>query len=258
MPSRGLDGVRRSLRLYHGSHAPRAAMDRLYGRFIAPGDLVFDIGAHVGDRISSFRRLGARVVAAEPQPRLMRVLRLIHGRDADVSLVAAAVGAVPGAARMLINTDNPTVSTLSESFVATARDADGWREQTWDDAVSVPVTTLDDLLAQYGVPRFIKIDVEGGEADVLRGLTTPPDALSFEFTTMSRHAGLDALDCVSALGGYVYAYALGETQALNADGVLDVSAMRERLLDLPDAANSGDVYAWRPECYSGGAVTLTA
>ena len=43
-------------------------MDALYARFLRAGDLAFDIGAHVGDRISSFRRLGARVVALEPQP----------------------------------------------------------------------------------------------------------------------------------------------------------------------------------------------
>lgn len=58
----------RSLRVYHGDHARKAAMDSLYARFLRAGDLAFDIGAHVGDRISSFRRLGASVVALEPQP----------------------------------------------------------------------------------------------------------------------------------------------------------------------------------------------
>ena len=45
---------------------------QLYARFVKPGDLVFDIGAHVGDRVAAFRRLGARVVALEPQPALAR------------------------------------------------------------------------------------------------------------------------------------------------------------------------------------------
>ena len=61
--------------------ARNAAMDALYGQFLTPGDLAFDIGSHVGDRISSFRRLGARVVALEPQPGPARAIRLIHGRD---------------------------------------------------------------------------------------------------------------------------------------------------------------------------------
>ena len=44
-------------------------------QFVRPGDLVFDVGAHVGDRIAAFRRLGARVVAVEPQPALVRTLQ---------------------------------------------------------------------------------------------------------------------------------------------------------------------------------------
>ena len=59
-------------------------MDRLYGSFVRRGDLVFDVGAHVGDRVASFRRLGARVVAVEPQPALVKVLKLFYGRSADV------------------------------------------------------------------------------------------------------------------------------------------------------------------------------
>ena len=74
-------GVVRSLRLYYGDRERRAAMDRLYSRFVKAGDLVFDIGAHVGDRVAVFRRFGARVVAVEPQPALIRTLKLLYGRD---------------------------------------------------------------------------------------------------------------------------------------------------------------------------------
>ena len=62
-----------------------AALDAFHRRFLGPGDLAFDIGAHVGDRTASFRRLGARVVAVEPQPRLARLLRLLFGRDAGMA-----------------------------------------------------------------------------------------------------------------------------------------------------------------------------
>src|SRR5262245_17343838 len=93
---RTLRGVARSLRIYYGNRGRRAAMDRLYGPFVTAGDLVFDIGAHVGDRISAFRRLGARVVAVEPQPALVRTLKLIYGRDSAVAIEAVAVGARTG------------------------------------------------------------------------------------------------------------------------------------------------------------------
>ncbi|MGA7186577.1 MAG: FkbM family methyltransferase, partial [Pseudolabrys sp.] len=78
-------GIVRSLYIYYGDRTRAAAMDRLYGRFVQPGDLVFDIGAHVGDRIASFRRLGARVVAAEPQPAPVKVLKLLYGRSRNVT-----------------------------------------------------------------------------------------------------------------------------------------------------------------------------
>jgi FkbM family methyltransferase len=71
-------------------------MDRLYGQFVKPGDLVFDAGAHVGDRVAAFRRLEARVVAVEPQPALVRTLRLLYGRDDGVVIEPVALGAAAG------------------------------------------------------------------------------------------------------------------------------------------------------------------
>ena len=170
--------VLRSLRLYYGDRPRRRAMAALYARFVKPGDVVFDIGAHVGDRVAAFRALGARVVAVEPQPALARVLRLIYGRDKDVAVVQAAVGRAPGETELLLNVDNPTVSTLSTDFVRAAQGSAGWEEQRWTRRVHVPVTTLDALIAAHGAPAFVKIDVEGFEAEALAGLTTPVAALS--------------------------------------------------------------------------------
>jgi FkbM family methyltransferase len=63
-----LRGIFRPLRIYYGNRQHGPAMDRLYLQFVRPNDLVFDIGAHVGDRVAAFRRLGANIVAVEPQP----------------------------------------------------------------------------------------------------------------------------------------------------------------------------------------------
>src|SRR5256884_2809722 len=114
---RTVRGVARSLRTYYGISADRAAMDRFYGQFVQPGDLVFDIGAHVGDRIAAFRRLGARVVAVEPQPALVKTLKLLYGRDRAVAIEPVAVGRSEGTVELRLNIDNPTVSTASEAFV---------------------------------------------------------------------------------------------------------------------------------------------
>jgi FkbM family methyltransferase len=236
-------GVVRSLRIYYGDRGRRAAMDRLYGRFMARGDLVFDIGAHVGDRIAAFRRLGARVVAVEPQPALVRTLRLIYGRDRQVAIEPTAVGRAPGTIELKLNIDNPTVATASGDFIAAARLAPGWEDQAWTADLRVPITTLDDLIARHGMPAFAKIDVEGFEAEVLAGLTRPVRALSFEFTTMQREVALAAIDRCAALGYASFDAAVGESQTLVHGRWLGSGDIAGWLAALPAAANSGDVYA---------------
>jgi FkbM family methyltransferase len=242
MPSTALQALQRSLRLYYGDKERLAAMDALYARFLQPGDLAFDIGAHVGDRIASFRRLGARVVALEPQPLAARALRLIHGRDRQVTLLEAACGAREGRLELYLNSANPTVATASLAFVAAADGAGGWEGQTWDGVVDVSCTTLDALIAAYGLPAFAKIDVEGMEDAVLAGLSRPLPALSFEFTTIQRGVALKCLDRLASLGRYGFDFALGESQLLTFRRWLSKDEMAAYLAELPHAANSGDVY----------------
>ncbi|MBA4033010.1 MAG: FkbM family methyltransferase [Bradyrhizobium sp.] len=232
----------RSFRIYYGNRRRAAAMDRLNGNFIQPGDLVFDVGAHVGDRVASFRRLGARVVAVEPQPAMVRALRLLYGRSASVAIEALAVGREPGRTRMLINANNPTVSTVSPAFVEAARDAPGWETQRWNETIDIEVTTLDALIARHGVPAFIKLDVEGFEAEALHGLSQRVRALSFEFTTIQRDVALACIERCSAMGYTRFNAALGESQALVGEwiGAGDVASW---LIALPQSANSGDIYA---------------
>jgi FkbM family methyltransferase len=218
-------------------------MDRLYGGFVEPNSLVFDIGAHVGDRVASFRRLAARVVAVEPQPALAKLLKLIYGRGSSVVVEAAAVGRRAGTTELMLNIDNPTVSTLSPSFIEAARGAVGWETQRWTDSVSVPVTTLDELIARHGTPAFIKIDVEGFEAEALAGLSHPVKALSFEFTTIQRDVALACVERCVVLGYARFNAALGESQLLVHADWIDGAAISRWLAALPHAANSGDVYA---------------
>jgi len=242
---RTLCGVIRSLYIYYGNRRHQPAMRRLYRRFVQPGDLVFDVGAHVGDRVAAFRSLGARVVAVEPQPALVKTLRLLYGRDSNVTIEPSALGTRRGTIDLHINLDNPTVSTASSEFVAAAADAPGWEGQSWPKRVRVPVSTVDALIARYGMPAFIKIDVEGFEAEVLAGLTRPPRALSFEFTTIQRDVARACIERCVALGYVRFNASLGESQTLlHGDGI-DEEAVMRWLRDLPHAANSGDVYAMR-------------
>jgi FkbM family methyltransferase len=236
-------GIARSLRIYYGHRTRTAAMDNLYGQFVQRGDLVFDVGAHVGDRIASFRRLGARVVAVEPQPALVKVLKIIYALSSAVTIEASAVGRSPGTIELMINADNPTVSTASQTFIDAARDASGWDTQRWTSTALVPITTLDALIAQHGRPSFIKVDIEGFEAEALAGLSRPVKALSFEFTTIQRDVALACVERCVALGFKRFNAALGESQSFAHANWIDGSAIAHWLSDLPHAANSGDVYA---------------
>jgi FkbM family methyltransferase len=236
-------GVIRSLRTYYGKRAPRAAMDALYGQFVKDGDLVFDVGAHVGDRVAAFRRLGARVIAVEPQPALIKTLKLLYGRDSRVTIEPLAVGRTTGAIELRLNIDNPTVSTASAEFVRAADGARGWERQVWSKVISVETTTLDALIARHGQPAFIKIDVEGFEAEALAGLSQTVPALSFEFTTIQRDVAFQCIERCAALGFNRFNAALGESQTFSHPQWLDAAQIVEWLRALSHEANSGDVYA---------------
>lgn len=238
-----LSQLRRSLDVYYGDGQRDAAMDALYARFLKPGGLAFDIGSHVGDRIGSFLRVGARVVALEPQPDCARVIREVYAGDAGVTLVECACGPEPGRITLHINSANPTVTTASPEFVRAADGAGGWEGQVWDKSIEVPVTTLDALIAKHGTPDFVKIDVEGFEDDVLAGLSKPVPALSFEFTTIQRDVAYKCLSRLARLAAYRFDIALGESQRLTFGRFVSHDEMAAHIRALPHAANSGDVYA---------------
>ena len=218
-------------------------MDRLYSDFVREGDLVFDIGSHVGDRIGSFRRLGCRVVAVEPQPQLVRILRCFYGRDPDVAIEPMAIAAAPGNIELFVNLDNASLTTASSRFLAAASASPGWRGERWPGRLVAPATTLDQLIERHGEPIFTKIDVEGFEAEALAGLSRPLQAFSFEFTTILRRVAIDCLTRCRALGAYHYNAALGESQRLTFTQWVDSEAIERWIEAVPDSANSGDIYA---------------
>ena len=210
-----LRALLRSLCIYRLDRRHTRTLRAFYQPFVPSGGLVFDIGAHAGDRTACFRQMGARVVSIEPQPMFAGFLRLNHAFDRSVTVLQCVQ----------------------------AKTATSWAGQVWDRSSAVTAVTLDQLIEKHGRPDFVKIDVEGAELDVLRGLSTALPLLSFEFTMIQRELAHACLARCAALGMTRFNVSLGESHALHFAQWVDLTTLRDFVNGLPIEANSGDIYA---------------
>ena len=240
-------GIARSLVTYYGPVWRRRRFEAFYRQFLQEGDLSFDIGAHVGNRVRVFRRIGARVIAIEPQPDFVRVLRLLYGRDSDVTIEASGVAAETGEGKLHLSSRTPTVSTFADSWMNDIQADRRFQRIRWDSVISVPLVTLDELIVRYGEPQFCKIDVEGFEHEVLSGLSQPLPALSFEYIPVAIARAIACVERTSALGEYRYRHSRVETHRWAGPNWLEPKAMIEILRAFPTNDRSGDVYAVRTD-----------
>lgn len=148
-----------SFLIYYGLPFHHRALTQIYAPFIHPGDLCFDIGAHLGDRLRAWSRLGAWVIALEPHPDMMNWLRRWYGKKKNILLLEQAVGAHAGNATLWMSHLTPSISTISQEWRTTVSQNRRFAGARWNEQKSVPVTTLDALIDRYGKPAFCKIDV---------------------------------------------------------------------------------------------------
>ena len=236
-------GLVRSLAVYHAIPLRQRRLRRLYATFAGPRDLVFDVGAHAGNRTRALAALGCRVVALEPQPDFATLLRFLFGRHPRVSVLEAAVGDHVGVATLSISDRTPTMTTLATAWRAAREQDPVFTGVCWNRDVDVEMVTLDALIARFGLPAFVKIDVEGAEPAVLAGLTHPVPALSFEYLPGTLDYTRACVDRLRTLGRYRYNWSVGESYELAAAAWVDGAGLLNGLRNGPARRRSGDVYA---------------
>ena len=236
-------GLARSLIIYYGKPGRARRDRRFYAQFVGPGALVFDIGAHVGNRVRVFLQLGADCVAVEPQPAFAALLQTLYGRRPNFTLVPSALGSETGSATLLISRRTPTVSTTDPTWREQVSLSPSFAGVSWDEPIQTPQITLDELVNRFGLPDLCKIDVEGSELAVLRGLSRPLPLLSFEYIPAVASAAVSCIARLETLGQYEYNWSRGESQRLREDNWLSPTGMTAKVQNMDPYEGSGDIYA---------------
>jgi FkbM family methyltransferase len=173
--------------------------------------LVFDVGANIGARTQMFLDLGVeKVIAIEPQKACLDVLYQKFGSDKRVEIIPFALSDSEKNVTIQIANEN-TISSMSQEFIDTTskRRFSGYK---WESLESISTTTLDRLIALFGTPDFVKIDVEGYEHTVLQGLTKPLPMISIEYTPELHHLSIKCMEHLDNITeGYEYNYSHGES-----------------------------------------------
>jgi FkbM family methyltransferase len=164
-----------------------------YSSFVGRNDLVFDVGANIGNRIRPLINLGAKIVAIEPQVQCQRILQKKFNNS--IIIVKEGLGAKEEVKDFFI-ADSHTISSFSTDWIESVKQG-RFKNYNWNTTVKVKMTTLDILIEKFGVPKFIKIDVEGYELEVLKGLSHSIHLISFEYTVPEQ---IDkVIDCINQI-----------------------------------------------------------
>lgn len=208
---------------YKAEKADRVKRQAFYAQFVKPGDLCFDVGANLGNRVSPLLALKARVVAVEPQEFCQKVLKWRFGKK--IAVVPMGLGEAEEVREFYIS-DASYLSSFSKTWIDSVQ-KDRFKENKWSNVGKVRMTTLDKLIADYGMPAFIKIDVEGYELEVLSGLNAPVKMISFEYTTPEQtERAIACIERVRAVNPDIECnYSVGESMAFEMPAFIKVEEM---------------------------------
>lgn len=173
-----------------------------YKSFLFEGIKVFDIGANVGNYSKVFIESGAKVIAVEPQSHCRKILQLRFSKNSNLIIAPFALGPSEGVAE-IYKPASHTIASMNTNWIDKVKASDRFNGEEWNKKEVVNVQTVDYLIAKYYKPDYIKIDVEGFELEVLKGLTAPVSFISFEITLPEAlDAAKKCVDYISNLGNY--------------------------------------------------------
>lgn len=210
-----------------------------YSQFIKKGDLCFDVGANIGNKTNIFLKLGAKVVAIEPQELACQKIQQLYGDNKNLTVVNKGLADKSGFLELSIGEDLSVLATMSEKW---RKEGGIFKDYTWANTQKVLVCTLNDLISEYGLPKFCKIDVEGFEQQVLKGLSQPIPYLSFEFHKNFLDESKACVKYLASLGKAEFNGCFGESKEFIFATWVSADEILSKLSQSNDKDLWGDIY----------------
>ena len=221
----------------------------IYDEIVKDGNnLCFDVGANIGNRTQMFLDSGyKKVIAIDPQKSCLLKLNERFNNNIKVVIVDKAVSSEEKIERIYISNAD-TISSMDESFIEEVK-KDRFKNYNWNRYEEVMTTTLDNLIEEFGLPNFIKIDVEGYELNVLKGLSKSINYLSFEYTPELHDKSMMCIEQIELISNYKYNFSIGESLEFSLDEWInkdELDSILRSFIGRRDIHNNllfGDIYA---------------
>jgi FkbM family methyltransferase len=184
---------------------------KFYAQFLKAGDIYFDIGANYGNRINPIENIGlSKIIAVEPQKDCCDYLRK---NFKDITVLQNGIGA-KAETKTFYKSSDSVLSSFSKEFIDKTKDS-RFAGNTWNNTEEIEIITLDTLVEKYGVPNFVKVDVEGFEVEVFKGLTKKLKVISFEYTVPELFDNIPIIiNKLHSLGECTFNYSISESMEL--------------------------------------------
>jgi len=239
-------GLVESYRKRQESCRKHSARKNFYQSFLSKGDLVFDIGANIGERVAAIIEVGCRVVAVEPQEECCKRIQKITAPSDRLTIIPKGCGAKSGTAVLKRGSGTDVLATISDDYIKITTNSGRFQGHQWQIKREVPICTAEELIQQYGCPKLIKIDVEGSEVEVFQGLQTSPEIVSFEFTPEMTQSMSECLGHCERLGLKEFNITWGESMRFSFDQWVAIDRMRDMVQILGgESYLFGDIFARR-------------